>query len=381
VRPRLLAPALLALAVAGCGGASDTPSGRDDGAGSGEVTISKAGWKTDFDKNSVPLSEFQSGGPGRDGIPPVDEPKPVGQEQAEDFLDDKEPVLVAEAGGQARAYPIQILIWHEVVNDDLAGRPIAVTFCPLCNSSLVFDRRVEGETLTFGTTGNLRKSDLVMWDRQTESWWQQLGGEAVVGALTGTKLKALPSQILSWSDFKERYPDGDVLSRDTGNERDYGANPYEGYDTADQQPFLLDGEADPRLLPKERVAAAFVGDDVAVVPFTRLARERVVNAEVGGRPLVFLFKPGVRSALDAGAINHSKDVGTAAAFERTLDGRELELRAEGDGFVDREGGSRFDITGRAVSGPLEGRRLPQVRHDQQFWFALASFVPDARILD
>ena len=380
MRPRLLAPALLALAVAGCG-ASDTPSGRDDGAGSGQVTISTAGWETDFDKHSVPLSEFQSGGPGRDGIPPVDEPKPVDQEQAEEFLDDKEPVLVAEAGGDARAYPVQILIWHEIVNDDLAGRPIAVTYCPLCNSSLVFDRRVEGETLTFGTTGNLRNSDLVMWDRQTESWWQQLTGEAVVGALTGTKLEALPSQTLSWSDFKERYPDGDVLSRDTGHDRDYGANPYEGYDTPDQQPFLLDGEADRRLPPKERVAAAFVGDEVAVVPFPRLARERVVNAEVGGRPLVFLFKPGVRSALDAGAINDSKDVGTAAAFERTLDGRELELRAEGDGFVDREGGSRFDITGRAVSGPLEGRRLPQVRHDQQFWFALAAFVPDARILD
>ena len=380
MRPRLLAPALLALAVAGCG-ASDTPSGRDDGAGSGEVAISTAGWETDFDKHNVPLSEFQSGGPGRDGIPPVDEPKPVDQEQAEEFMDDKEPVLVAEAGGDARAYPVQILIWHEIVNDDLAGRPIAVTFCPLCNSSLVFDRRVEGETLTFGTTGNLRNSDLVMWDRQTESWWQQLTGEAVVGALTGTKLEALPSQTLSWSDFKERYPDGDVLSRDTGHDRDYGANPYEGYDTADQQPFLLDGEADRRLPPKERVAAAFVGDEVAVVPFPRLARERVVNAEVGGRPLVFLFKPGVRSALDAGAINDSKDVGTAAAFERTLDGRELELRADGDGFVDREGGSRFDITGRAVSGPLEGRRLPQVRHDQQFWFALAAFVPDARILD
>ena len=380
MRARLLAPALLALAVAGCG-ASDTPSGRDDGAGSGQVTISTAGWETDFDKHSVPLSEFQSGGPGRDGIPPVDEPEPVDQEQAEEFLDDKEPVLVAEAGGEARAYPVQILIWHEIVNDDLAGRPIAVTYCPLCNSSLVFDRRVEGETLTFGTTGNLRNSDLVMWDRQTESWWQQLTGEAVVGALTGTKLEALPSQTLSWSDFKESYPDGDVLSRDTGHDRDYGANPYEGYDTADEQPFLLDGEADRRLPPKERVAAAFVGDEVAVVPFPRLARERVVNAEVGGRPLVFLFKPGVRSALDAKAINDSKDVGTAAAFERTLDGRELELRAQGDGFVDREGGSRFDITGRAVSGPLEGRRLPQVRHDQQFWFALAAFVPDARILD
>ena len=274
-----------------------------------------------------------------------------------------------------------ILIWHEIVNDELGGRPIAVSYCPLCNSSLVFDRRVDGETLTFGTTGNLRNSDLVMWDRQTESWWQQLTGDAVVGELTGTKLEVLPSQTLSWTDFKQRYPDGDVLSRDTGHSRDYGSNPYEGFDNPDDQPFLLDREADRRLPPKERVAAAFVRDDVAVVSFTRLERDRVVSAEVGGKPLVFLFKPGVRSALDAGAINDSKDVGTAAAFERRLDGQELELEPIGDDYRDRETGSTFDITGRATDGPLAGERLPQVRHDQQFWFALAAFLPDARILD
>ena len=380
MRPRLLAPALLALAVAGCGGASDTPSGRDDGAGSGEVTISKAGWKTDFDKNSVPLSEFQSGGPGRDGIPPVDEPKPVGQEQAEDFLDDKEPVLVAEAGGDARAYPVQILIWHEVVNDDLAGRPIAVTYCPLCNSSLVFDRRVEGETLTFGTTGNLRNSDLVMWDRQTESWWQQLTGEAVVGALTGTKLEALPSQTLSWSDFKERYPDGDVLSRDTGNPRDYGSNPYAGYDQPESEPFLFEGEPDGSLPPKERVAAVLAGEDTVVVPFSRLRREPVVNERSGDRPVVFLFERGVRSVLDATAVADSRDVGAAAVFGRRVGGRTLTFERAPDGdVVDRETGSSWDLTGRARSGPLRGERLPRVRSDVQFWFALAAFVPDARI--
>ncbi len=379
IGPLVVVGVVVAFGLSACGGATDDGGG---GAADGRaIAVSTAGWDTDFSKHSVPLSEFQSGGPGRDGIPPVDDPKPVPQDEAEDFLDDKEPVLVAEAGGEARAYPVQILIWHEIVNDELRGRPIAVTYCPLCNSSLVFDRRIDGETLTFGTTGNLRNSDLVMWDRQTESWWQQLTGEAVVGELTGTKLEALPSQMLSWADFKHQYPDGDVLSRDTGHDRPYGQNPYEGYDAPDEQPFLLDQEADPRLPPKERVAAAFVGDDVAVVSFTRLERERVVNTDVGRKPVVFLFKPGVRSALDASAINDSRDVGTAAAFERALDGQELELEAADDGYRDRETGSTFDITGRATDGPLAGERLPPVRHDQQFWFALAAFVPDARILE
>jgi len=187
--------------------------------------------------------------------------------------------------------------WHEVVNDDFVGHPIAVTFCPLCNSSLVFDRRVDGRELTFGTTGNLRNSDLVMWDRQTESWWQQFTGEAIVGGLTGERLEALTSQTVSWKDFREKFPGGDVLSRDTGFDRDYGRNPYEGYDRPDDQPFLFDREADDRLPAKERVAAVFVGDDAVVVPFSRLRASPVVDLEVAGTPVVVVFKSGVASAL------------------------------------------------------------------------------------
>jgi hypothetical protein len=344
-----------------------------------EVRFVTSRWETDFAKHSVPLSEFQSGGPPRDGIPPVDDPRPTSQADADEWLSDREPVLTVEVGDEVRAYPLQILVWHEIVNDTLGGRPIAVTYCPLCNSSLVFDRRVGRRTLTFGTTGNLRNSDLVMWDRQTESWWQQLTAEAVVGELTGTRLKVLPSQTLSWADFKRLYPDGDVLSRDTGVERDYGSNPYAGYDQPDSAPFLFDGEPDDRLPPKERVVAVFAPRETVVVPFSRLARAPAVEVEAGGLPVVVLYKRGVVSPLDAPSIEASRDVGTAVAFDRRVDGGTLSFERRGDGYVDNETGSRWDMAGRAIEGELAGRRLAPVRHDQQFWFALAAFVPDARI--
>jgi hypothetical protein len=303
---------VIPLLVAACD-TEDRPD-RDDarrGFDIDEVRVVTSGWETDFSKHSVPLSEFQSGGPPRDGIPPVDEPKPTSQDDADQWLSEREPVLAVEVGDQVRAYPLQILVWHEIVNDTLGGRPIAVTYCPLCNSSLVFDRRVGGRTLTFGTTGNLRRSDLVMWDRQTESWWQQLSAEAVVGELTGTRLKVLPSQMLSWADFKRIHPGGDVLSRDTGVQRDYGSNPYAGYDEPDSAPFLFEGETDDRLPPKERVVAIFADNETIVVPFSRLVREPVVQTDAGGRPVVVFYKRGVVSPLDAPSIIGSRDVGTA----------------------------------------------------------------------
>ena len=364
--------------VSGCGGSDSGVAGGRAPAG---LHVSTAGWKTDFSKHTVPLSEFQSGGPGRDGIPPIDKPKTISQEEADEFLDDREPVLVVERRGAVRAYPIQILIWHEIVNDELGGQPIAVTYCPLCNSSVVFDRRVDGRVLTFGTTGNLRKSDLVMWDRQTQSWWQQLWAEAVVGELSGERLEVLPSQTLSWADFRRSFPEGDVLSRDTGFARDYGATPYAGYDERDSQPFLFDGQTDDRLPPKEHVLAIFVDERrPLVIPFSRLVREPAVNTHSRGTPIVALYKKGLVSPLDNAAISRSKDIGTTAAFDRRLGGRTLAFRAAGGGYVDRQTGSKWDITGRAIAGPLKGKRLRPLRHDQQFWFALAAFLPDAKIL-
>jgi hypothetical protein len=371
---------LAAFTLAACDGDELSSSNGAGGGPTDVLHVDKSGWQTDFSRHSVPLSEFQSGGPPRDGIPPVDEPKPTSQADADEWLSDREPVLTVEVGDAVRAYPLQILVWHEIVNDTLGGRPIAVTYCPLCNSSLVFDRRVHGRTLTFGTTGNLRNSDLVMWDRQTESWWQQLTGEAVVGKLTGTRLKVLSSQTLSWADFRGRYPSGEVLSRDTGTQRDYGSTPYEGYDDPRSAPFLYEGQTDPALPAKERVAAVFAGREVIVAPFSRLADRPALNTEVGGVPAVVLFKKGVVSALDAPSIEDSRDVGTAAAFDRRLGHRTLEFEPAGNGrFRDRQTGSIWDITGAAVSGRLEGSRLRPLRHDEQFWFALAAFAPNARI--
>ena len=379
-RARLIgALAVMALSFAACDDDELSSSNGSGGGPTGVLRVDTSGWRTDFARHSVPLSEFQSGGPPRDGIPPVDDPQPTSQADADEWLSEREPVLVVDIADRVRGYPVQILVWHEIVNDTLSGRPIAVTYCPLCNSSVVFDRRVRGRTLTFGTTGNLRNSDLVMWDRQTESWWQQLTAEAVVGKLTGTTLAVLPSQTLSWADFKRLYPEGDVLSRETGVQREYGRNPYEGYDQPGSAPLLFEGSTDERLPPKERVVAVFGGRETVVVPFSRLAREPVVHTEVGSRQVVVLYKRGVVSPLDARTIADSRDVGTAAAFDRTVGGGRLSFVRRGDGFVDRGTGSRWDIAGRAVEGELAGTRLQPLRHDQQFWFALAAFVPDARI--
>jgi hypothetical protein len=372
-----------ALALAACGSGSE-PRGRGP-----DKAVSERGapaelrpetWHTDFTRHSVSLSEFEPGGPRADGIPPIDDPRFVDRRAGDRFLEAREPVIAVVVRGRARAYPLQILIWHEIVNDRLGGRPIAVTYCPLCNSSLVFDRRAAGRVLTFGTTGLLRNSDLVMWDRQTQSWWQQFTGEALVGRLTGTRLKPLEAQTLSWRDFRARYPNGDVLSRKTGFDRPYGDNPYQGYDSRDEPLFSPD-RTDRRLRAVERVAAVHVGRDTAVVPFSRLAREPVVQARVGDRPAVVLYKRGVVSVLDQGYIPDSRDVGTAAAFDRRVRGHTLDFAAADDGvFTDRQTGSRWDITGRSIGGELRGTQLRALRHDEQFWFALAAFLPHARVL-
>ena len=369
----------LAVVLSACGG-SDTGAAAA-GPGTAELRVSTSGWKTDFSRHTVPLSEFRSGGPGRDGIPPIDKPRTVSQEEADEFLDDREPVLVVQQGRAVRAYPVQILIWHEIVNDELGGRPIAVTYCPLCNSSVVFARRVDDRVLTFGTTGNLRKSDLVLWDRQTQSWWQQLSAEAVVGTLSGERLEVLPSQTLSWADVRRSFPQGDVLSRETGFDRDYGRNPYVGYDERDSRPFLFDGRTDDRLPPKEHVIAIFVDERrPLVIPFSRLFREPAVNTEIDGTPVVAFYKKGVVSPLDNAAISRSNDIGTSAAFDRRVRGKTLDFRAVAGDYVDRQTASTWDITGRAIDGSLTGERLRPLRHDQQFWFALAAFFPTANIL-
>ena len=238
---------------------------------------------------------------------------------------------------------------------------------------------MDGELLDFGTTGALRDSNLLMYDRQTESWWQEFGGEGVIGHYAGHKLEQLYLSVVSWGDFKAAYPDGRVLSRPANSDRAYGSNPYYGYDRPGKEPFLFDGEEDPRLPAVERVVAIERGNEAWAVSFTTLAEERVVEASVGGEDVVVFWAPGTASALDAGTVSRGRDVGTAGIFSPTgPDGERLTFRADGDGgIVDEQTGSAWDIFGRAVRGPLAGTQLAAVPgRIGQLWFSWAVYRPD-----
>ena len=334
-------------------------------------------WATDFSRHTVPLEEIVSGGPPKDGIPALDRPAFVPVDEAGRWLKDEEPVVVIERGGTARAYPYQILIWHEIVNDVVGGLPLTVTYCPLCNTALVFRREHGGRLLDFGTTGRLRHSDLIMYDRQTDSWWQQATGEAIVGELAGEELAPYPAQTITWRTFREAHPGGDVLSRETGYDRPYGRNPYVGYDRG-RRPFaqFFRGEPDDRLPAMERVVAIAVDGVHVAYPFRRLAEVRVVNDQIAGVPVAILWAPGTASALDAESVAGGRDVGATGVFSRRVAGRTLDLRPAGDGrFEDRQTGSTWTVTGASVAGPLNGTRLNPLPHGDYLWFAWAAFRP------
>ena len=339
-------------------------------------------WRTDFSRHTVPLEEIVSGGPPKDGIPAIDKPKFQSVRSAGRWLEDREPVTVVEHGGRARAYPLQLLIWHEIVNDQIGDLPVAVTYCPLCNTAIVFDRRHNGRVLDFGTTGRLRHSDLVMYDRQTESWWQQATGEAIVGTLAGDTLRWLDAQTVSWAEFKAAHPDGEVLSRETGFSRPYGTNPYTGYDAPEGSPLpdFFRGKRDDRLPAMERVVAVRVGSETVAYPFSRMREVRVVNDVAGGRPLVVFLSPGTASALDESRIASGRDVGASGVFDRRVGERTLTFEpGRGGMFRDRETGSTWNLRGRAVTGPLRGTRLLGVPSGDYFWFAWAVFRPETRV--
>ena len=283
---------------------------------------------TDFTQATVPWIEIMSGGPPKDGIPALSDPGFI-PALDETRLGDREPVVTVEIEGEKpRAYPIRYLTWHEIVNDQIGPVPVAVTFCPLCNSALTFDRRVGGRVLTLGVSGKLRNSDMVMYDRETESWWQQALGEGIVGEMTGETLTPLPSWMESWAEFTARNPDGLVMDEPDWP-RAYGRNPYVGYDSS-KRPFLYSGEAPPHGVPAlSRVIR--VGD--RVWPMERLRQ----SEEISEAGVTISWTAGQASALDAARIDQGKDVGT--------------IRVRND----------------------EGKDVP---HDVMFAFAFHAFWPD-----
>ena len=332
------------------------------------------GFSTDFSRRTVEWDSILSGGPPKDGIPAVDNPEFESIAAGDEWLEEVDPVILYSYGDVSRAYPLSILIWHEIVNDEVDGQPVSITFCPLCNASIAFDRNFDGQVLDFGTTGRLRNSDLIMYDRQTETWWQQFTGEGIVGKYAGEQLRFLTSQVLSWKDFKEAYPDGEVLAR-PNMPRNYGYNPYVGYDST-SRPFLFRGTPDSRLAPAERVLGLTTDTDAIAYPFAVLEEAGVVHDSFGGLELAIFHKAGLASALDSSVISQGRDIGTVAVYDRQVGDQLLTFSPNEDGsFSDAETGSTWDILGEAVAGPLAGEKLTPILHFDHFWFAWAAFFP------
>jgi hypothetical protein len=282
-----------------------------------ELNVSSSGWATDFFRHTVQLDEFLSGGPGKDGIPAIDEPTFVSVQDAEAELEGREPMVAVEVDGIVRGYPIRVLIWHEIVNDTIGDVPVSVTFCPLCNTAIAFDR-------------------------QTETWWQQFGGEGIIGELAGELLTQVPAAVVAWEDFAAKNPTAEVLSQNTGFSRPYGRNPYVGYDSIDQPPFFpVENLDDNRLPPKERVVLLDRPSGTVAVAFSALAAAGTIEVEVDGELLTVEFVPGVSTALGSESIPDGEDRGSARVTDE--------------------------------NGSL-------VAFDTPFWFAVAAFRPDATII-
>ncbi|ACO47627.1 DUF3179 domain-containing protein [Deinococcus deserti] len=358
---------------------------------------------------SVPLTELRSGGPPPNGIPPLGfqgdsqgfpdtkaaQFEPV--KAAGSWLEPREPVILVTVAGETGIFPLQVLLWHEIANVTLGRVPVAVTFCPLCNTALVADRRIpvgqeqlrrlkgnpqvkDGRVLvTFGVSGLLYKSDLVMFDSATHSLWYQAMGRGIVGPLTGTQLRVYPSLIVSFAEAARDAPQARVLSRRTGYTRDYGRNPYVGYDDVDEPPFLYSGPLDRRLAPKERVVTVSAGEAHTAYPFRTLAQQRVVNDHIATIAIVVFWAPGTRSAMNTTSVNEGRDVGSGVVFSRRVGGRDLTFESRNGTFRDRETGSTWSLTGRATDGPLRGTALKPFAHGNHFWFAWAAYVPRTEV--
>lgn len=345
-------------------------------------------WNTDTSKHTIDLSEMIL--VATKGLfPIIDYPSFVGKEEGMKSFFEHEPVISIEVNGQAKAYPLNMLTFHEMANDTLAGIPLLPTYCPLCNSGVVFDRRLEFDgheyTLEFEVSGFLRNSNMVMYDRESESWWQQLMGDAVAGRFAGAELAILPSLIISVNEFFERYPKGQILSTQTGYEKSmerYGTNPYTHYDSISKNPYSRFFEAekvDGRLPAMERVIDIQHEGKYKIYPFTAIAEQEVINDQFFSKQVVIFYQSGTVSNMDKADISASKNVGSATVFDPHINGQLLSFKKVNGKFIDDQTKSLWDITGRCIKGDLKGKRLLIEAHSNHFAFSWLAFFPDSEI--
>lgn len=342
-------------------------------------------WKTDTTKTVVDLREFKSLLP-RDGFEVFNNPGFILKDEAYDYYFRFEPVISVQIEGDTRAYPLNVLTFHEIANDEINGIPISVTYCPLCNAGVVYDRRFthngQKYVFDFAVSGMLRKSDMVMWDKQTETWWQQLTGEGLVGELSGEQLDFFPSQIISVEEFFASNPDGKIMlshKKDNYNTT-YGSNPYVNYDSiGNKGSRFFDEEVDDRLPAMERVVDIENGGKYKIYPFSKIRKKKVINDDFDGKKVVLFYTSKTISVLDEGNIEDSRHVGTVTVFNSLIDGQVLTFQKKKGNFVDIETGSIWDVTGKCIDGSYKGKQLITEVHSNHFAFAWLAFHPDSEI--
>ncbi len=349
----------------------------------GDLPAVTGAWDTDWTRSTVDFEELRIGIPmsdPRDAIAPIDNPQFESVTAGAEWLGERDPGVLLRHEGQTRFYPLAILTRHEIVSDQIGDVPIAVTYCPLCNTAVVFDRRIDGVTHRFGVSDLLRKSDLVMWDDLTGSLWQQITGEGIVGTHAGVQLTIVPSSIVSYGDFAESFPEGESMSRDTGFNRQYGLNSYEFYSSRSAPFGFFNDELDDRFPALERVVGVSIGDVEKAYPFSLISAVGAVNDEIAGTEIVVFWGGDTADALDSSSISESRTVGTGVAYSAVVDGATLTFSpTENSLFTDDQTGSEWSILGVAIDGPLAGEMLDPVVHRNEFWFAWAAFFPDGSV--
>lgn len=348
----------------------------------------KLNWKTDTTKHTVKLSELMVVLPPG-SFPKLDYPKFIGKDEGLKSFIKREPVMSVEINGEAKAYPLNMLSVHEISNDTINGIPIVATYCPLCNSGLVFDRRLnyngKNYLLEFEVSGMLRNSDMVMFDKQTESWWQQLMGTSIVGELAGTELKVIPSLIISVQEFFNRYPDGKILSKQSGDaesQKYYGTNFYGKYDNPNGSPykrFFKKDKIDKRLPAMERIVNIASNGKYKIYPFSVIRKIGVINDSFNGKDFVIFYQPGLLSVLDEKDISKSKDIGAVTVFNSYLKNQKFTFTKLNGKIVDNETNSVWDITGKCIKGKLAGSQLTIEPYSTHFAFAWLAFHPGSVI--
>ena len=329
-------------------------------------TATAASADTEEEKHIVPLDQIVSGGPPPDGIPSIDNPKFIPVQEADKFLQDSDLVLGLSIKGDIRSYPLQILVWHEIVNDKVGGIPVAVTYCPLCFTNQVFNRTIDGNIVVqFGTSGKLYNSNLVMYDRTSKSLWSQALAQAIVGKYAGQKLQRIPFDVAYWKEWKQLYPNSKVLSRDTGSNRPYGAEPYNGYYTSNEVLFPVSNH-DNRLGLKEIVVGLENDGQYKAYKLQEIQDRKVINDKINGKSItIFSVYPFIVRAYNP-IVNGQKTL-------------EFIYNVKNNSFIDKQTGSEWNFDGVAINGQMRGKQLTRLPFDEGFWFEWVSFHPQTGI--